>query len=295
MKRIAASQRSGQAGYPQGVRRRVLLQFLRILQLRLGLMGLSIILFMAAGAPWLATHDPFALADELIAPPGREHWLGTDGLGRDIFSMLLYGVRTSLLIGLVAALVSAVIGTVVGGFAGYYGGRIDIVLSELNNLVLMLPTFFLILIVVAMFGGSMVHLMLVIGLTSWAGNARIMRAQTLSLRERTFVLSLIAIGKSRAAILFRHILPNAIAPVLVNTTTNISVAIVMESSLSFLGLGDAGVISWGRMVYSGQAYLTTGWWISIAPGLMIMLTVLSFYLIGDGLQRLLNPRQGSRP
>ncbi|WP_372663534.1 ABC transporter permease [Cohnella sp.] len=269
-------------------------RFLQILsgayQLKVGVALLTALLLVALLAPLLATHDPYILGDDLAAAPGPAHWLGTDGLGRDVYSMIVYGARTSLLIGVVAALISGIIGTLLGGIAGFYRGMSDKVLTEVNNIFLIMPTFFLILLVVALFGSSMMNVMLIIGLTSWVGNARLMRAQAMSLRERTFVLSSIAVGESRAQILFKHIIPNGIFPIIANTTMNISGAILTEASLSFLGLGDPNVISWGQIVFNGRTYLTSGWWISTFSGLTIVFTVLAFYLIGDGLNRVLSPK-----
>jgi peptide/nickel transport system permease protein len=272
------------------VLQRALTHISSVTKLKAGLIILCLLLIMAAFAPLIATYGPQELTDDMAVPPGKEHLLGTDGLGRDLFSMIVYGTRTSLVIGVTAALISGVIGTVLGGIAGFYRGRTDTVLTELNNVFLMMPTFFLILIVIAFFGSSMLNVMIVIGLTSWVGNARLMRAQAMSLRERTFVLSSFAVGESRTRILFRHIMPNGIFPIIANTTMNISAAILTESSLSFLGLGDPNVVSWGQIVYNGRSYLTNGWWISTFSGLMIVITVLAFYLIGDGLNKVLSPK-----
>jgi len=260
------------------------------IQLKIGTILIALLVLVALLAPLLATHDPYVLGDELTAPPGAKHLLGTDGLGRDVYSMLVYGARTSLLIGIVAAVISGVIGTLLGGIAGFYRGSVDRTLTEVNNIFLIMPTFFLILLVVAMFGSSMLNVMLIIGLTSWVGNARLMRAQAMSLRERTFVLGAVAIGESKRQILFKHIIPNGIFPIIANTTMNISGAILTEASLSFLGLGDPNVISWGQIVFNGRSYLTSGWWISTFSGLTIVVTVLAFYMIGDGLNRVLSPK-----
>lgn len=259
-------------------------------QLKIGTILLVMLSLTALLAPWLATHDPYVLGDDLTAPPSSAHLLGTDGLGRDVYSMIVYGARTSLAIGVAAALISGAIGTLVGGIAGFYRGVADRAITEVNNIFLIMPTFFLILMIVALFGSSMFNVMLIIGLTSWVGNARLMRAQALSLRERTFVLSSIAIGESKRQILFKHIIPNGIYPIVANTTMNISGAILTEASLSFLGLGDPNVVSWGQIVFNGRSYLTTGWWISTFSGLAIVVTVLAFYLVGDGLNRALSPK-----
>jgi len=255
-----------------------------------GISLLLIIVLTAIFAPLLATHDPYTLGDVMLEMPGKNHILGTDGMGRDVYSMIIYGTRTSLVIGIVTAIISAVIGVLVGAFSGYYGGKPDQIISEAINVFLMLPTFFLILIIVALFGSSMFNVMLVIGLTSWPGNARLMRVQAMSLRSRTFVMSAIAMGETKSQIVLRYIIPNGIFPVIANTTMGIGGAILTEAALSFLGLGDPNVISWGQMVYQGKAYLTSGWWVSTFSGLAIVVIVLVFYLIGDGLDSILNPK-----
>ncbi|HCX61642.1 MAG TPA: ABC transporter permease [Clostridiales bacterium] len=262
----------------------------QVRQLKIGIILLTIIILLALFAPLIATHDPFSLNDDMVNPPSKNYLLGTDGLGRDIFSGILYGARTSIVIGVVAASISGIVGTLIGGISGFYGGKIDSVVSEIINVFLMMPTFFLILIIVALFGSSMFNVMVVIGITTWTGNARLMRAQALSLKQRTFVKSLETIGESKFKTLVKHIIPNGIFPIIANTTMNISEAILTESGLSFLGLGDPNVMSWGQMVYNGKSYLTNGWWISTFSGAAIVLTVLAFYLIGDGMNNILSPK-----
>lgn len=259
-------------------------------QLRNGLILLTIILIIALLAPILSTHDPFELYDDILKAPGSTYLLGTDGLGRDVFSGVLYGARTSILVGVIAATISAIIGIIIGGIAGFFGGKTDLIVSEIINIFLMLPTFFLILIVVALFGSNMLNMMIIIGLTTWTSNAKLMRAQALSLKERTFIKAQTTLGKSKVRILLEHIIPNGIFPIIANTTMNISQAILLESSLSFLGLGDPNLISWGQMVFHGKSYLVNGWWVSTFSGAAIVITVLAFYLIGDGLNNILNPK-----
>lgn len=262
----------------------------RIPQLRIGTILLTLLVAAAIAAPVIAPFKPLALESPLASPPNARNPLGTDGLGRDMLSMMLYGARTSLLVGIVAASISGLVGILLGGFAGFYGGRVDAVLNETINIFLMMPTFFLILIIVALFGSSMLRVMVVIGLTSWTGNARLMRAQAMSLRERTFVKGATAIGETKGKILFRHIIPNGIFPIIPNTTMQIAGAILTESSLSFLGLGDPNIVSWGQIVFNGKTYITSAWWICTFAGVGIVLTVLAFYLIGDGLNRVLSPK-----
>lgn len=263
-------------------------------QLKYGCILLLLILLVVAFTPLLATHDPYKLGDELLLAPSKEHFLGTDGLGRDVYSMILYGARTSIMIGIVSALISGVIGTLVGGIAGFFGGKVDQVISEIINIFLMVPTFFLILIIVAIFGSSLFNVMIVIGLTSWPSNARLMRVQAISLKERTFVKSVTAIGESKTNVLFRYIIPNGIFPVIANTTLCIAGAILTEASLSFLGLGDPNIVSWGQMIFEGKAFMATAWWISTFSGIATVILVVSFYLIGDGLNVVLNPKLRSQ-
>ena len=259
-------------------------------QLKIGLVLLCLLLLTALLAPLLAPYEPFFLSDELVAAPSGVHPLGTDGLGRDVLSMLIFGTRTSLVVGITAAFIAGIIGTLLGGVAGYFGGRTDAVLGELINIFMMMPTFFLVLIVVALFGSGLFNVMVVMGLTSWVGNAKLMRAQAMSLRQRTFVRASEAIGERRLSILFRHVIPNGIFPIIANTTMGIASAILTESSLAFLGLGDPNIISWGQVIQSGKSYLTNGWWICLFGGLAIIYTVVTFYLIGDGLNRVLSPK-----
>lgn len=255
-----------------------------------GVVLLALIAAVALLAPVLSPYAPDYLSDELLVPPSAGHPLGTDHLGRDILSGIIWGTRVSLVVGFVSALLSAAIGTVVGAVSGYFGGRADDLVSRVVDIFLMIPTFFLILIIVVIFGNSLVYVMIVIGLTSWPANARLMRAQALSLRERTFTLAAKAIGEGHLAILTRHIIPNGIFPVIANTTLQMAGAILTEASLSFLGLGDPNVTSWGQMIFMARGYFTRGWWGGLFPGLAIVVTVMAFYLIGDGLNYALNPK-----
>lgn len=257
------------------------------------LLGIIILLFLVVIAiigPYFVPYRVNELSDSFLVAPGTSnHLLGTDRLGGDILSNLVHGTKTSLTIGLVAAAISAVIGTFLGAIAGFYGGKIDRVFSEFMNVFVMTPTFFLILIIVAFFGSSMRNVMIVIGLTSWTSNARLMRAQAMSIKERTFVKSAEVIGETKWTILLRHIIPNAIYPIIANTIMNISGAILTEASLSFLGLGDPNVVSWGQIISHGKKYLSQAWWITTFPGIMIVITVLSLFLIGDGINKLMTP------
>ncbi len=259
-------------------------------QLKIGAVMLVILLFLAVFGQIIAPYDPYELSDEMVKAPSAAHLLGTDGLGRDVLSMLIYGARTSLIVGTVAAFISGIIGTLLGGVTGFVGGKVDWICGEFINIFMMMPTFFLILIVVSLFGSGIMNVMIVMGLTSWVGNAKLMRAQAMSIRSRTFVRAAEGLGDSKFSILFRHVIPNGIFPVVANTTMGIASAILTESSLSFLGLGDPNVISWGQIIMSGKSYLVNGWWISTFSGFAIIFTVVTFYLLGDGLNRVLSPK-----
>ena len=261
--------------------------------------GASIVLVMsliALLAPWIAPFDPAQLdLDHILLPSSPAHLLGTDALGRDIFSRLLYGARVSLWVGFVAVGISTAIGIALGLVSGYFGGWIDEIIMRGVDVMLCFPSFFLILAVIAFLEPSLTNIMVVIGLTSWMGVARLVRAETMSLRERDFIAASRLAGASTSSILFRHILPNALAPVLVSATLGVAGAILVESSLSFLGLGvqppDA---SWGNMLMEGKNVLEIAPWLSLWPGLSILITVLGYNLLGESLRDLLDPRLKGR-
>jgi len=260
-------------------------------QFRAGVIGVVLLLLLVVTAPLLATHDPYEFGtDNLVGIGQMGHLLGTNHMGQDVFSMLIYGVRTSLKVALISSLISGILGILIGGIAGYFGGKTDLVISEIINAFLMVPTFFLIMLIVALFGNSITNVMIVIGITSWPGNAKLMRAQALSLRERTFVKSAIAMGENKMQVLFKYVLPNGIFPVVANTTRGMAGAILTEASLSFLGLGDPNIISWGQMIYAGKGYITTGWWVAAFAGIATILAVIIFYLLGDGFNHVLDPK-----
>ena len=260
-------------------------------QLLIGTAGVLGLLLVIVFAPVLATHDPTSYEYVRLLAPGVDgHILGTNHMGQDVYSMLIYGVSTSLKVAVISAFISGALGVIIGGISGFFGGKVDLVISEIINIFLMIPVFFLILLIISLFGNSITNVMLVIGLTTWPGNAKLMRAQALSLRERTFVMSAIAMGETKPQILFKYILPNGIFPVVANTTRGMAGAILTEAALSFLGLGDPNIISWGQMIYQGKSYITTAWWICAFSGIAIIITVIFFYLLGDGLNHVLNPK-----
>lgn len=256
------------------------------------LIVLCLLYLMAIFAPLLATHDYQAVAPEKRnSPPSREHWFGTDDVGRDIYSRILHGARISLSVGFVAAGFAVVVGTIVGAVAGYFGGVVDDVLMRITEVFMAFPTFFLLITVVSLLPRSIFNIMIVIGLTSWPGLARMVRAEFLSLREQDFTEAARAIGASDLRIIFRHILPNAMAPIIVSATLRIGGAILSESGLSFLGLGVAEPHpSWGNILNRGRNFIRYAPWITIAPGFFIFITVLCFNFIGDGLRDALDPR-----
>ena len=269
----------------------------RYLMQRYGLLwlGLFIVCLMSLAAilaPWLSTHDPLQLnLDAILLPPGPEHWFGTDTLGRDVFSRMLYGARVSLWVGFVSVGISVCIGMSLGIVAGYFRGLADECIMRFVDVMLCFPSLFLILAVIAFLEPSLTNIMIVIGLTSWMGVARLVRAETLTLRERDFVLAARLAGAPTPRILLRHILPNAAAPVLVSATLGIAGAILVESSLSFLGIGVQHPLpSWGNILIEGKQTLGIAWWLSVFPGLAILLTVLGYNLLGEGLRDLLDPR-----
>lgn len=262
---------------------------------RLALAGSALILtlfIVAVAAPLVAPYDPSLIdTTNILAPPSARHMLGTDELGRDVFSRMVYGTRISLLVGFVAVGISTIIGIIVGAISGYYGGWMDSILMRFVDIMLCFPTIFLILAVIAILGPSIWNIMAIIGITSWMGVSRLIRAEFLTLKERDFVQASKAAGAKDARIIFRHILPNAMAPVFVSAVLGIGSAILVESSLSFLGLGvQPPTPSWGNMLTAGKDNIEIAWWLSLFPGLAILMTVLGYNLLGEGLQDALNPR-----
>lgn len=263
-----------------------------------GLLLVALIVGVAIAAPWVAPYGPNEqhLADALTAPAWEEggsleYILGTDHLGRDILSRIIHGARASLLVALIAGTISALIGSVLGLMAGYYGRVIDTVIMTLVDIQLAFPLILLALAMVAALGVSFRNLIIVMGLTSWMSYARIVRASVLSLKEREFVLSAHAVGASDARVMFRHILPNIMTPVIVLFTLELPRLILVESGLSFLGLGaPQNIPTWGRMLADGRSYLSVAYWIVTYPGLALMATVLGINLFGDGLRDALDPR-----
>lgn len=267
----------------------------RLLQNKLAVAGgviVSILLASSLLAPFIAPYDPAQIhVDRVLVPPCKEHPLGTDQLGRDVLSRIIWGGRISLLVGFVAVGIATAIGVILGAVAGYYGGWVDGLIMRLVDVMLCFPAFFLILAVVALLEPSIWNIMVVIGLTSWMGVARLVRAEFLSLKEREFVLAARSLGASPARIIFVHILPNAMGPVFVSAILGIGSAILTESALSFLGIGvQPPTPSWGNMLTAGKDHLEIAYWLSLFPGLAILLTVLGYNLLGEGIRDALDPR-----
>jgi peptide/nickel transport system permease protein len=265
---------------------------------RLAMAGLAVMIILylvTLLTPLIAPFDPAAQGDILTArylPPGAEHWMGTDKFGRDILSRVLYGARISLSIGFVAVAISMTLGTLIGAVAGYFGGWVDSVLMRFTDMMLAFPRLVLLIVVIAVFENPSIWLVVVVlGLTGWMGTSRIVRGEVLSLREREFVQAARALGMGDLRIILRHVIPNTMAPVIVSATLGIGLTILTEASLSFLGLGvQPPTPSWGNMVSDGRDALTEAWWIATFPGLAIVLTVVAFNLLGDGLRDALDPR-----
>jgi len=251
--------------------------------------GLFILSFLA---PYITPCDPTTIdAYHVLLPPSAAHWMGTDELGRDVLTRVIYGARISLKVGFVAVGIAIAIGTVVGLLAGYYGGWVDSILMRFVDIMLCFPTFFLILAVIALLEPSIWYIMLIIGITGWMGVARLVRAEVLSIKERDFITAARSIGASNIRIIFRHILPNAAAPVFVAATLGVAGAILTESALSFLGIGvQPPTPSWGNILTSGKDYLEFAWWLSLFPGVAILVTVLAYNLLGEGIRDALDPR-----
>ena len=245
---------------------------------------------IAIAAPWLPLPDPTAMAASPYEPPGQAHLLGTDNFGRDILSRLVWGTRLALLVAIVSSLVSSLLGIVLGSLSGYFGGWVDGIASRAFDVFLLIPTFFLVLLIVALFGSGIQYTMVAIALTTWPRSARIMRSQVLSLKSRTYVQAALASGASHSWVLARHIVPNGLAPIVTDGTILMGLAILTEAGLSFLGLGDQNAVSWGRMIFEGQRHLRLAPWMSIFPGVALLVLVAALNLLGDGLNHLLNPQ-----
>lgn len=266
--------------------------FLRNPSFLAGVLLLAAMVLLALTAPWLFPGDPQDMVGMPTLWPGEdaEFPLGTDSLGRDMAAGLAYGARVSLLVGLSAAGIGLAIGTVIGAIGGYRGGWVDNLLVRLTELFQSVPTFLLVIVLVAIGEPSVTVIAPAIGIASWPVVARLVRAQFRSLRDAEFVLAARAAGTSPAGIILRHILPNALAPIVVTASVMVANAILIEAGLSFLNMGDPNMVSWGSMIGDGRALLRTAWYLTALPGSAIALTVMAINLVGDGLNDVLNPR-----
>ncbi len=267
----------------------------RLRENKLALTGgvmISSLFLIAVFASVLSPYDPNEIdRNNILNPPSLTHPLGTDELGRDIMSRMIWGSRISLAVGFVAVGIATLIGILLGSLAGYYGGWGERIIMRFIDIMLSIPTFFLILAVIAFVGPSIWNIMVIIGLTSWMGVARLVRAEFLTLKEREFVLAARALGVSDMMIILKHIMINSMAPVFVSAILGVASAILVESALSFLGLGvQPPTPSWGNILTSGKDNIEVAWWLSVFPGMAILITVMSYNLFGEGLRDATDPR-----
>lgn len=267
----------------------------KIIRNRLALFGLIIVMTLFTIAVFAPLISPYNYKNidvqNILMPPSSTHFFGTDDLGRDVCSRMIWGARISLAVGFVSVGISTLIGITLGALAGYYGKFVDIIIMRFVDIMLCIPGFFLILAVIAFLGPNIFNIMIIIGLTSWMGVARLVRAEFLSLKEREFVLGAKASGASDFRIIFIHILPNALSPVFISAVLGVAAAVLLESSLSFLGLGiQPPTPSWGNILTEGKSNIEIAWWLSVFPGLAILITVLGYNLLGEGLRDALDPK-----
>ncbi|MEL7647839.1 MAG: ABC transporter permease [Sedimentibacter sp.] len=255
------------------------------------LIVILVFIFCAVFAPYIAPHDPTVQDYQNVrAAPSSSHILGTDELGRDVFSRIIYGSRISLVIGLVPTSISMVIGTILGLIAGFFGKKTDFIIMRLADIMLAFPSLLLAMVVMYTLGASLINIFIALSVVSWAGTARVVRSQTLSIKEKEFVEAAVSIGVKKSVIMLRHILPNCLPSLIVLFTMNIPGSILSESSLSFLGIGaQPPASSWGLMVVNGKQWLFSEPWIAIAPGIAILIIVLAFNFLGDGLRDAIDP------
>ena len=261
---------------------------------RLAMAGAAVVLLlflMAVLAPWLTPYDPYGIdLEAMTEAPSWAHWLGTDQFGRDLLTRILYGTRISLVIGIVPTLMSMAIGTTLGLAGGFYGGKVDMVIMRLCDIVLAFPSLLLAMVVMYTLGATLVNIFIALAAVGWAGTARVVRSQVLSLKEKEFVEAARAVGVKNSVIMARHILPNCLPALIVLFTLGIPGAILSEASLSFLGVGaQPPTPSWGLIVTSGKEFLFSAPWVAIAPGIFILVTVLAFNFMGDGFRDALDP------
>ena len=252
---------------------------------------LAALMLAALLAPVLTPHDPEEISLEIMAPASARHLLGTDEVGRDLLARLIYAARISLTVGIVSSVLTIVLAVTIGALAGYFGGRVDALISSVVNIKLAIPVLPLALVMASFVDTNLTFVVLIIGLLSWGGVARVIRAEFLSLKEREFVQAAFALGAGTARIIVRHILPNTVAPIIVATTLQVAGAILLESALSYLGFGiQPPQASWGNMLQNAQRFLRTTPMLAVYPGVLVSLTVISINFVGDGLRDALDPR-----
>ncbi len=258
----------------------------------LGFIILVILCILSLLTPWIAPYDPTAIdLFDIQSPPSPEHWMGTDDLGRDTLTRLLYGSRVTLSVAVAATVIGVVMGVVLGGISGYYGGFLDTLIMRFIDVMLSFPTLFLLIILSAYVKATIFGIVVIIGFTGWMGIARLVRGELLSLKQKEFVEASHAVGARDARIIFRHLIPNAMGPVIVAGTLNVGYAILYESSLSFLGVGiQPPAASWGYLLTNAQSYVANAPWLAFWPGILIFVTVLCFNFVGDGLRDALDPK-----
>lgn len=255
-----------------------------------GLVWLAAVVLVAILADVVTPRDPFAIVGAPFAPPGGALWLGTDSLGRDVLAGLAHGARTTLLIAVLSTLAAVAFGTLVGAIAGYYGGAVDDILMRTTEFFQTIPSFLFAIVLIAILSPSAMNLVIAISVVSWPPITRVVRAEVLSVKSREFVQAAVVAGQRDAAILVTQVLPNTLSPLIVTGSLLVATAILIESALSFLGLGAPNQMSWGFMIGAGRSFLRDAWWLVTIPGVAILLTVLSINLIGEGLNDALNPR-----
>jgi peptide/nickel transport system permease protein len=257
----------------------------------IGLVFLIVILLVALLAGVISPFSPNVTAGPSLQSPSGAHLMGTDNIGRDVLSVVIYGARIALLMGVLSAAFALIIGATVGGIAGYLGGPVESVVMRITEMFQILPLMVLVLFIVALWGSHLWLLIAAVAIAIWPLEARLVYGQVRALRDREFVHVARVTGMSSGRILAREILPNALPPVIVQVSLDAGLAILIQTSLGFLGLGDPGAASWGQLLYTAQSYLSTAWWMSVFPGLALALTVVAFSLLGDGLNEVYNPRQ----
>lgn len=260
----------------------------------IGLAILTIVVLLAVTAPILFPGDPFQAAGKPFESPFGRFLFGTDMLGRDVAAGIAHGARTSLMIGLVATFIAVVVATIIGGVAGYRGGWIDDALMRMTEFFQTIPSFVFAIVLVAIMSPSIKSIVIAIAAVSWPPITRLVRGEFMAMRNREFVQACVVLGMRDSAVMFREILPNCLSPILVTGSLAVATAILIESALAFLGLGDPNVMSWGFMIGAGRTFLRTAWWLCAIPGIAILLTVLAINLVGEGLNDALNPRLRNR-